>query len=154
MEEKEEKQQSNNTEAPEKPIRAFQSLDITSIIQIKRGKTTFNIPVRELFKINAVSFECKRCGHTWLPQKKGKKKKELIPRTCPNCYTNYWFISKKDLKDLNPSYSIGKTPSKKPVSNTIDTGKLRGVEKIEKLQEERKPNEEKNKDERRFNAKW
>jgi len=148
---KEKKDAVNQREVTETPIQDMKVLDLSSEISIKRGRVIYKVPARDLFKLDSIAFECKRCSHIWLPQKRANGIIS-IPRTCPKCFDNYWFISKENLKAIRTSYSVGKQLSKKPQSKMPEA-----KAKTDKLNVPNVPTENKDRDERRLikkEAKW
>lgn len=47
-------------------------------------KEGISILVMAEIKIEVKGYRCERCGHEWIPRKKG------YPVLCPNCKSAYW----------------------------------------------------------------
>lgn len=44
-------------------------------------------------KVSRDGYSCERCGHIWVPRKKGE------PRVCPKCKSPYWNTPRKGKKN-------------------------------------------------------
>ena len=102
----------------QKPIK--RPIILQDTIKIIRGNHTFELRVPDIITKESPSFFCKKCKHKWLPNNRTFDK---IPRKCPKCGDNYWFVSKTELKEIRKerssmTHSINKPKPKLKVSGT------------------------------------
>jgi len=137
MDTKREKIQKENATKPiQKPI-LFQDT-----IKIIRGKHTFELRISDIITKESPSFFCKKCHHKWLPTKRNFDK---VPFQCPKCGDNYWFVSKKELKQIrlersSMTHSINKPKARPPVTAKVITNdnKPKAIEKKTITKEDKK----------------